>query len=93
MLQEHFLILGDPERLRGRVGQTTELVRGDVMNPSDLCAALAGVSDAYYLVHSMAATSDFAKHDRNAAHNFAAAAKNAGLNRIIYLEERTKTPY
>jgi uncharacterized protein YbjT (DUF2867 family) len=75
----------DPERLRERVGEGTEVVRGDVMSQPDLSAAMAGVTDAYYLIHSMAATSDFASRDRTAASNFSAAAKAAGVRRIIYL--------
>jgi uncharacterized protein YbjT (DUF2867 family) len=43
------------------------------------------VTDAYYLVHSMAATADFAQRDRAAAENFAAAARAAGVRRIVYL--------
>jgi uncharacterized protein YbjT (DUF2867 family) len=75
----------DPERLRGRVAGATEIVRADVMNPADLAAAMVGVTDAYYLVHSMAASSDFASRDRSAATNFAEAAKQAGVRRIVYL--------
>jgi uncharacterized protein YbjT (DUF2867 family) len=46
---------------------------------------MTGVTDAYYLVHSMAATADFAERDRAAASNFAAAATAAGVKRIVYL--------
>jgi uncharacterized protein YbjT (DUF2867 family) len=46
---------------------------------------MQGVHTAYYLVHLMAASSDFEKEDRQAAFNFAEAAKHAGVKRIIYL--------
>jgi uncharacterized protein YbjT (DUF2867 family) len=75
----------DPDRLRQSVGETTEVVQGDVMNPEELAAAMKGVTDAYYLVHSMAASPDFAERDRTAAVNFATAAKAAGVQRLVYL--------
>jgi uncharacterized protein YbjT (DUF2867 family) len=50
-----------------------------------LPAALAGVTTAYYLVHSMAAGENFGRLDLQAAENFAAAADQAGVARIVYL--------
>ncbi len=47
--------------------------------------ALAGARTAYYLVHSMGASGDFAAKDRQAAVNFAEAAANAGVERVVYL--------
>ena len=47
--------------------------------------ALQGVHTAYYLVHLMSGSKDFEKEDRQAATNFAEAAKKAGVRRIIYL--------
>jgi uncharacterized protein YbjT (DUF2867 family) len=46
---------------------------------------MAGVHTAYYLVHSMGSPRDFEEEDRQAAANFAAAARQAGVQRIIYL--------
>jgi uncharacterized protein YbjT (DUF2867 family) len=46
---------------------------------------LQGVQTAYYLVHLMSGSSDFEQEDRQAALNFAAAARKAGVQRIIYL--------
>ena len=74
-----------PEALRGRVGSTTEIVAGDVLDPASLAAALQGVDTAYYFVHSMGADRDFEEEDRRAATNFAQAARAAGVRRIIYL--------
>jgi uncharacterized protein YbjT (DUF2867 family)/uncharacterized protein YndB with AHSA1/START domain len=48
-------------------------------------SALAGVDAAFYLVHSMGATGNFEEQDRQAAENFGAAARAAGVKRIIYL--------
>jgi uncharacterized protein YbjT (DUF2867 family) len=74
-----------PETLSGRAAEQTEVVYGDVLNPDSLDEALAGVTTAYYLVHSMAASGPFAGADRRGAQNFAAAARRGGVSRIVYL--------
>ena len=74
-----------PERLRSRVASTTEVVEGDVLAPDSLAAAMQGVHTAYYLVHSLGTKQDFEQDDRQAAANFASAARTAGVQRIIYL--------
>jgi len=73
------------DKLRSHAPSSTEVVQGDVLDPSSLNAALQGVEIAYYLVHLMAASTDFEREDRQAAANFATAAKKAGVRRIIYL--------
>ncbi|MGQ0734334.1 MAG: SDR family oxidoreductase [Acidobacteriota bacterium] len=67
------------------IGPDTRVVEGDVFDEASLGPALAGVETAYYLVHSMAGTADFADADRRAADTFGRAAARAGLRRIIYL--------
>ena len=63
-----------------------ETVRGDLLDPATLPAALAGVDTAYYLVHSMAGgRTGFERRDHDAAENFVAAAHQAGVRRVIYL--------
>lgn len=74
-----------PEFLKARVSATTEIVQGDVLRVETLASALRGVQVAYYLVHSMGTASDFEQNDRQAALNFAEAARMAGVKRIIYL--------
>ncbi|MBM4337052.1 MAG: SDR family oxidoreductase [Deltaproteobacteria bacterium] len=76
-----------PEQLRAGVAPTTEVVGGDIGDRASLQRALAGVSSACYLVHSMGAREDFEARDRRAAETFAsaAAAAAAGLRRIVYL--------
>jgi uncharacterized protein YbjT (DUF2867 family) len=74
-----------PEFLEPRVAPGTEVVRGDVLQPESLAAAMAGVEVAYYLIHSMGSGGDFESEDRRAAHSFAAAARQAGVGRIVYL--------
>jgi uncharacterized protein YbjT (DUF2867 family) len=74
-----------PETLSGRTAQHTEIVQGDVLAPDSLHEALAGVTAAYYLVHSMGGPGLFADADRRGAENFAAAARQCGVSRIVYL--------
>jgi uncharacterized protein YbjT (DUF2867 family)/tryptophan-rich sensory protein len=74
-----------PEFLRARVGAGTEVVAGDVLAPASLDPAMSGVDTACYLVHSMQGGGDFSEQDRQAARNFGAAARAAGVKRIIYL--------
>jgi uncharacterized protein YbjT (DUF2867 family) len=62
-----------------------EIVRGDVLDPSTLDAAVDGIDTIYYLVHSIGAAGDFSESDRVAALNVAAAAARASVKRIIYL--------
>lgn len=76
----------DPRRLegrpwRGRVG----VVAGDVLVPESLEPALAGVEVAFYLIHSLGSGEEFARRDREAARAFGAAARRAGVARIVYL--------
>jgi uncharacterized protein YbjT (DUF2867 family) len=73
------------DRLRSQVKPTTEVVQGDVLDAASLRSALHAVDVAYYLVHLMAGAKDFEKQDRQAAANFAAAAKEASVRRIIYM--------
>ncbi len=74
-----------PEVLRYKVGASTEVVPGDVLERASLDVALNGIEAAYYLVHSMGSSGTFEEADRQAASNFGEAAKAAGLKRIIYV--------
>jgi uncharacterized protein YbjT (DUF2867 family) len=74
-----------PEVLSERCAPRTRVVTGDLLDPGSLDAAMEGIRDAYYLVHSMGGAGEFEELDRRAATNFAAAARRAGVARIIYL--------
>src|SRR6187200_2433832 len=74
-----------PQTLSGHVAPTTQVVQGDLLDRDSLNAAMAGVDTAFYFVHSMGADKDFEREDREAATNFAHAARQAGVQRIIYL--------
>lgn len=67
------------------MGPRTEVADGDVLEPGSLAPALEGVDAAYYLVHSMGSKGDFEEQDRRGAENFAAAARAAGVRRLVYL--------
>ena len=75
----------NPDKLRTSVKDATQVVQGDVLDATSLDHAFQGVHTAYYLVHLMSGSTDFEKEDRQAAENFAAAAKEARVRRIIYL--------
>lgn len=76
----------DASRLEGRSWHgRVEIVEADVLEPGTLPAALAGVSVAYYLIHSMGNEENFYERDVTAAQNFGREAKRQGLDQIIYL--------
>jgi len=74
-----------PDFVRARVAEGIEVAAGDVLDRDSLRSALSGVEVAYYLVHSMASGEDFEARDREGAHWFAAAAREVGVGRIVYL--------
>jgi uncharacterized protein YbjT (DUF2867 family) len=60
---------------------------GDAVSGRGLREALDGCRTAYYLIHSMGRGGDeaFARRDREAAVNFGEAAREAGVERVVYL--------
>ena len=66
-----------------------EIVEADVKDYSQLVKVMDGVNIAFYLIHSMEGSSKewkkFSQRDRLAAQNFAKAATECGVERIIYL--------
>ena len=80
------VLVRDPGRVLGRPwADGVEVVRGDISTGEGLAEALFGVETAYYLVHSMGGGAGFEKRDREAALRFGAAARAAGVRRLIYL--------
>jgi uncharacterized protein YbjT (DUF2867 family) len=74
-----------PQLLTGKTAPSTEVMQGDCLDEASLARAVADVDTAYYLIHSMAASSDFAEIDKRAAELFGSAAARAGVRRIVYL--------
>src|SRR6201989_3186393 len=76
----------DPAKLSDRPwSDDVEIAVADVMDGSAVRRALEGVNVAYYLIHSLGTDASFEQRDRDAAQTFAAAAKAAGVRRIVYL--------
>ncbi len=73
-----------PEAVASHCDRTT-IVAGDVLEIESLRSAMSGVETAYYLVHSMTSAASFEEQDRLGAANFGAAARDAGVRRIVYL--------
>jgi uncharacterized protein YbjT (DUF2867 family) len=81
-------LVRDRERATQLADAGHELHEGDVLDSDSLRGAGAGVSTAYYLVHSMGRGGDregFAERERRAAANFARMAADEGVERIVYL--------
>jgi uncharacterized protein YbjT (DUF2867 family) len=74
-----------PETLARYANDDVEVVQGDLLDAASLGPAFAGIHTAYYLVHSMGSGAGYAELDRQAADAFGAAARLAGVRRIIYL--------
>ncbi|MGY1822607.1 SDR family oxidoreductase [Geodermatophilus sp. SYSU D00079] len=75
-----------PERLRdhpwaGRVA----VARADAGDAEAVAAACAGVDVVYYLVHALGTGPEFEETDRRTAGVVAAAARAAGVGRLVYL--------
>lgn len=63
-----------------------EIVQADLADAASLTRNLEGCQAAFYLVHSMtSAGSEYVGRDQHLAETFAAAARQAGVGRIIYL--------
>ncbi len=80
------VIVRDPSKLRDVPWAAhVDVVTGDLSDPATLPAAFDGVEVVYYLVHAMGVKGDFEKLEQASALNVGAAAKAAGVSRIVYL--------
>ncbi len=75
----------NPENLKSRVAAQTVVLGGDVLDYDSLCSAMECVGTTFYMVHSMGSASGFEEMDRRGAENFARAASETGVGRIVYL--------
>ncbi len=77
----------NPAKLSGQPWfDDIEAVRADALDRPSLDSAMEGCDAAFYLIHSMGGeAADFDERDRQAAQNFATAAADAALERIVYL--------
>lgn len=76
----------DAEGLRGRPWSSgVDVVEGDAQDPSALRRAADGADVAWFLIHSMTGTYEYATRDRTIATRFGQACRDAGVARIVYL--------
>jgi uncharacterized protein YbjT (DUF2867 family) len=74
-----------PDRIKDSKNTSTEVCRGDLLSYDSLRESFKGIDVAFYLVHSMNAKNDFERLECEAAKNFAQAAVENKIKRIIYL--------
>ncbi len=65
--------------------EQVEVCEGDILKPSTLENACRGIDVAFYLVHLMGLGKGHTQAEAQGAQNFACAAAQAGMQRIIYL--------
>jgi uncharacterized protein YbjT (DUF2867 family) len=81
-------LVRDPSRLKGRSWlKRVDVISGDALSPEGLGEAMRGVSVAYYLIHGQQGRRVDAERDLQVARNFAQAAEDANIERIIYFGE------
>src|SRR5512143_351796 len=81
-------LVRDPNRLQGRPWlKRVEVVQGDALVEGTLPEAMKDVSVAYYLIHGKQGGQINANRDLEVARNFAEAAAEASIDRMIYLGE------
>jgi uncharacterized protein YbjT (DUF2867 family) len=62
-----------------------EIAEADARNHDHVTQALQDVDVAYYLIHALGSGASFAETDRQTARTFAAAARETGVGRLVYL--------
>jgi uncharacterized protein YbjT (DUF2867 family) len=62
-----------------------DVVEGDAQDPAVLREAAQDVDVAWFLIHSMTGTYEYATRDRTIATRFGQACRDAGVARIVYL--------
>jgi uncharacterized protein YbjT (DUF2867 family) len=79
----------NPESLISRFGYKVKVIKTDLTNYREAKKALSEIDVTFYLIHSMEGSvkgwAKFAERDRISAENFARAATECKVNRIIYL--------
>lgn len=79
-------LVRNPQQLKGKKWENVEIREADVLDLASLRPAMQGIEVAYYLIHSMAGGPvGFEERDHLGGLNFGIAAREAGVQRIIYL--------
>ena len=80
------VVARDPNKLRDHPWiDRVQVVRADAGDLRSITTALDGADVAFYLIHAISAGADFESRDRAMALTFAAAARSAGIARLVYL--------
>ncbi len=79
------LFVRNPRTVDPFLAARCEVVAGNTLDIQSLHEALRDIDVAYYLVHSMAAGSDYSHLDRLSASNFRVACDTEKVERVIYL--------
>lgn len=89
LLQEGWtvrVLTRDAAGLEGRPwASEIDVVEGDAQDAAVLRRAADGVDVAWFLIHSMTGTYEYATLDRTIATRFGQACRSAGVSRIVYL--------
>lgn len=75
----------NPENIGKIQHKNASVVKVDLLDGQSIESAFHGGEVAYYLAHSLGSVTDFEEREYVCARNFARAARNAGIRRIIYL--------
>jgi uncharacterized protein YbjT (DUF2867 family) len=92
-------LVRSPKKIASRQWDSVEVVPGDVLQSETIGKAFEGIDLVFYLVHSMSGRkNEFEHQDRIAAENVGFAARQSGVQRIIYLgglgeKSRTLSPH
>lgn len=62
-----------------------DVAQADMTDPDSLRQAFAGIDVVFYLAHSMGTSEDFVAEEKKTAENVVAAAREAGVRRLVYL--------
>ncbi|MBN1223785.1 MAG: SDR family oxidoreductase [Candidatus Aminicenantes bacterium] len=79
------LLVRNEKKVPVSVKNRAEITEANTLQEETLRGAFDGIDTAYYLIHSMGSTGDFAELDRRSASNFRDACIAAKVKRIIYL--------
>ena len=75
-----------PDRLRDLPWHDdVEVAIGDAADPEALALAMADIEVAYYMIHAIGTGPDFERTEETVARTFATVAREAGVQRIVYL--------
>ncbi|KAB2585710.1 NAD(P)-dependent oxidoreductase, partial [Rhodococcus erythropolis] len=78
------VVVRSPEKLRDVPWHdSVEIKRGDLTDSASLSGVFDDIDVVYYLVHAMGGGGSFSDIDKRSAENVAAAARDAGVRRIV----------